>query len=90
MKAAALLVTFLAAAVQANGSEDDGVVSIYGHFVGKCFNTQVIDIGTAGYRKWTLFTYCPRDGGYPGVEIESLDLDECIANDHGSLKWQDQ
>lgn len=90
MKLAALLVTFIVTAVRSGGSHDDGVVSINGDFVNKCYNTEVLDVGAAGFRKWTMFTYCP--GGEGGLEVEmlSIDLDGCIANDHGSLKWQDQ
>lgn len=90
MKLAALLVSLLMAVVRCGGGEDAGVVSINGDFVTKCYNTEVIDVGAAGFRKWTMFTYWPRAEGDLKVEMLSIDLDGCIANDRGSLKWQDQ
>lgn len=90
MKLAALLLTFLAAKVRAGGGDTDDVISIHGDFFNECYNTEVIDVGAAGIEKWTVFTYCPTDRVYPGLELLSTDLDECIVNEHGSLKWRDQ
>lgn len=89
MKLATFVLAFLAATVQAKNKKYEGL-GVIGAMLNTCYNTEVIDIGSAGSRKWTLFTYCPKDRDHPEAKLQTLDLDKCIANDHGSLTWREK
>ena len=92
MKLAIMALACLAATAQATEIGDESErPRVVGALMNLCHNTEVVDVGAAGNRKWKMYTYCPRGHHDPeGSKLKVLDLDECIGNVNGHLKMRKQ